>query len=131
MWRHVESNLGIAVDGAASSTTDTTSLIDTSNLWGADDEHNNKQVLIYETTDGNAPQGEKRIVSDYSGSAQDATLAAFTATITKLDKYEMLDTPWKITDLDNAIEQVLMARTQDCPQIKEDSTIFTESGVRR
>ena len=61
-------NCGIVTLGTVTSG-DTTSILDTNNLWGNDDEHNNKQVRIYYTTDGENPQGDTRIVTDYSGSA--------------------------------------------------------------
>lgn len=129
--REVGTNCGLVIVGSATSTTDTTSLIDTANLWGADDAHNQKQVRIYETTDGNAPQGENRIVSDYAGSTHDATTAAFTAAITSGDKYEMWETPIHVADINSIINQVIMKYTSRCPQIKDDRTLFTMPGEYR
>ena len=127
--RYIETNLGIGILGTVTSG-DTTSVLDTNNLWGNDDEHNNKQIRIYETTDGENPQGDTRIVTDYDGGDQDLTVATLSAAAGAGDKYELLDTPWKITEIDNAIKQVLQRMTPICPQIKDDLTIFTERDKR-
>ena len=49
--RSVGKNLGVVIDGTTTSTTDTTSIISTSDLFGGDDEHNQKSVKIYDTTE--------------------------------------------------------------------------------
>ena len=126
--RSIGRNLGILIDGAATTTTDTSSLIDTKNLLGGDDEHNQKEVLIYETTDGAAPEGESSVVSDFDGATNDATCApVFTAPITALDKYEMWKTPWRIADINDVINQIINGLTGRALQIKEIHTPFTQS----
>jgi len=126
--RSIERTIDIAIIGVATETTDATSLIDDVYLQGGDDDHNMNEVLIYETTDDAAPLNETSAVSDYTGSTHDATLSpTLTAAITKLDKYEMVKWPWRMADVNDAINRVLMSLTSRCPQIKEDSTLFTES----
>lgn len=125
--RSIGMNLGILIDGVATSTVDTSSLIDTLNLLGGDDEHNQKEVLIYDAT-GSIVAGESSIVSDFGGSSNDATCApVFTASITAGDKYEMWKTPWRIADINEAINQAIDHVTNKALQIKETHTAFTES----
>lgn len=126
--RSIGRNLGIVIDGVATSTTDTSSLLDTKNLLGADDAHNQKEVMIYETTDTAAPQGESSIVSDFVVATNDATCApVFTAAITALDKYEMWKYPWRIADINDVINQVINEITGKALQIKETHSVFSES----
>lgn len=102
--------LGIMTNGAATSNGDTASLIDTKYLRGAADEFNGREVLIYETTDGLAPQDETSIVDDFA--SNDATLApVLTAATTALDKYEMWNLPWRISDINAAIDEAIIAAT--------------------
>jgi hypothetical protein len=125
--RSIGRNLGILIDGAATSTTDTSSLIDTLNLLGGDDEHNQKEVIIYDAT-GSIVDGETSIVDDFTGSSNDATMApVFSASITALDKYEMWKTPWRIADIDDAINQAINEVSNKALQIKEIHTPFTET----
>jgi hypothetical protein len=128
--RSVGQNLGICIDGEATSTTDTTSLIDTVNLIGGDDEHNNKQVRIYDAA-GSIVDGETQSVSDYAGATHDATTGAFTDAITDGDKYEMWNTPWRINEINDVINQVIMRMTSRCPQPKRDNSVFTKSTDKR
>ena len=124
--RSIGKSLGILIDGEATSTTDTTSLIDITNLTGGDDEHNGKQVLIYDAA-GSIEDGETSSVSDYAGSTHDATVAAFSANITDGDKYEMLKSPWSFVDLNSAIKDTLSRYTKLCPQLYEYESLVTES----
>ena len=125
--RSIGRNLGIAIIGAATSTTDTSSLIDTKNLLGGDDEHNQKEAMVYDAT-GSIVDGETSIVSDFDSATNDATMApVFTATITSGDKYEMWKTPWRIDDIDDAINQAINEVTNKALQIKETHTAFTET----
>ncbi len=126
--RSIGKNLRIVIDGAATSTTDTSSLIDTKNLLGGDDEHNQKEVMIYDAA-GSIVDGESSVVSDFTGgTTRDATVSpVFSAAITTLDKYEMWKTPWRIDDINDAINQVINEITSRALLIKEDSTLFTES----
>ena len=117
--RSIGRNLGIVIVGAATSTVDKTSLIDTSNLRGGDDEHNEKQVMIYDSVGGSITDGETKIVSAYSGSNQDATTGEFSQNITTLDKYEMWNHPWLISDINDAINQAIMEMTKDCLKEKQ------------
>lgn len=104
-------NLGIVIIGEATSTVDTSSLIDTKNLLGGNDEHNQKEVIIYSAT-GSIVDGETSIVDDFVGSSNDATMApVFTASITDGDKYEMWQTPWRIADINDAINQAINEAT--------------------
>jgi len=102
--------LGILKLGEATSTTDTSSLIDTLYLQGADDEHNGKQVIIYDAA-GSIVDGEISFVSDYTGGATcDATCApVFTDLITDGDKYEIWNFPWLIDDIHKAIDEAIIA----------------------
>ena len=128
--RSVGRNLGIVIIGEATSTVDNASLIDTINLIGGDDEFNGRQVMIYDAncTTG-IVDGEESIVSDFTGGITcDATMSpVFTAAIVSGDEYEMWKTPWKIDDIDDAINQAINELTNKAHQIKEDSTLFTES----
>ena len=125
--RSIGNNLGILIDGEATSTVDTSSLIDTKNLLGGDDEHNQKEVIIYDAT-GSIVDGETSIVSDFDGGTNDATMApAFTQSITDGDKYEMWKTPWRIADINDAINQAINEVTNKALQIKEIHTPFTET----
>jgi len=125
MRRMIGRNLGVCIVGEAESTVDTSSLIDTLHLHGADDEHNNKQVRIYDAT-GSIVDGETQAVTDYDGDTSDATTGAFTESITDGDKYEMWETPWLIEDVDDAIKQAELEVSGRCLQDKETHTTFTE-----
>ena len=125
--RSIGNNLGILIDGVATSTVDTASLLDTKNLLGGEDEHNQKEVMIYDAT-GSIVDGETSIVSDFASATNDATMSpVFTASITTGDKYEMWKTPWRIADINDAINQAINEVTNKALQIKEDSTLFTET----
>jgi len=128
--RSIGRNLGVAVMGVATTSTTpaTTTLTDTRYLQGGDDEHNMNEVMVYDSVGSAIADGEKSVVSDYTGTTHIATVSpAFTAAPAALDKYEMWKYPWLIADVNDAINQVLMGMTGKCPQIKEDHTLFTES----
>lgn len=121
MRRSIGRNFGICIVGEATSTVDTSSLIDGVNLRGGDDEHNEKQVMIYDPT-GSIVAGEKSFVADYAGATWDATCApVFTASIADGDKFEMWDTPWFIGDIDDVINQAIRKVSASC--LKEKQTV--------
>lgn len=124
--RAVGINTGDVIDGTATSTVDTSSLLDTANLNGGDDEHNSKQVMIYDAT-GSIVDGETKFVTDYASSTNDATTGAFSATITTGDKYEMWDNRIRINDINNQINQEIDAVTNECLKDKVDSSITQSS----
>ena len=101
--------LGIMQVGAATSTTATTNLTDTLYLRGADDEHNGKQLLIFDPA-GSITAGAISFVSDFTGSTNNAVCApAFTAAITTGDDYELWNTPWVVSDVNKAIDEAIIA----------------------
>lgn len=118
-------NLGLIIVREASTTGDTTSLIDTYGLArGGDKEYVGRQVMI------NAPVGsivakEKSFVSAFSASSSDATLApAFTASIIGGDTYEM----WKIVtieEVNDMINQAMLKATANMLVEKETLDTFT------
>lgn len=121
-------NAGCVVIGTAKSTVDTTSLIDTYGLRGGDDEHNGKEVMIYDAT-GSIVDGEKSRVSDYAGATSDATVSpAFTANITTGDKYEMWD-DWifnGITEVNDLISQAVVRIADRVYVDKVTATTYSE-----
>jgi len=127
MRRSIGRNLGIVTIGAATADGgDTSSLIDTTNLIGGDDEHNGKQVEIYDAAGtGTIVSGEIRRVTDYAGSTSDATCSAFTANITTGDKFEMWATPWLIADINDSINQAIMAVSAECLKEKKLEETWT------
>lgn len=125
--RSVGQNLGIVKLGAATSTVDSSSLLDTKNLIGADDEFNGQEVLIYDAT-GSIVDGESSIVADFASATSDATCApVFSASITTGDKFEMWKRPWRMSDINEAINQAINEATGRVYPIKETHTAFTES----
>ncbi len=124
--RAIGRSLGIVIIGTATSTVDTTSLIDTANLRGADDERNGEQVMIYDAT-GSIVDGETKLVSDFAGATYDATTAAFSANITSGDKYEMWKIPWYLSDVNDAIDQAILKASAKCLQNKQTEATFTQS----
>jgi hypothetical protein len=127
--RSVGKNLGIVTDGVATSNGLATTLIDTINLVGGDDEFNGREVMIYDAT-GSIADGSEAVVSDFTGSTNTATVnAAFDGAdiTTALDKYEMWKTPWRIADINDAINQAINDVTSRALKIKEIHTPFTEA----
>jgi len=104
---------------------DTSSLIDTVRLQGGDDEHNGKQVMIYDAY-GSIVDGEESRVSDYTGSTSDATCSpVFTDDIVVGDKYEM----WRvftIEEINDAINQAIIKGSRYALQMKKTFDTFTE-----
>lgn len=119
--------IGVIV-GEATSTVDTTSLIDTVNLLGADDEHNGKQVIIYDAT-GSIVDGEIQRVTDFAGSSNDATTTAFTASITDGDKFEMWPYSIRISDVNDIINRAIIDASQEGLQPKQTTGNFTLSNI--
>jgi len=118
---------GMVIIGTAKSTTDTSSLIDTYGLRGGDDEHNGKEVLIYDAT-GAIVDGEKSRVTDYAGSTSDATVSpVFTAAITSGDKYEMWPDGLDIDEVNDLINEQVSLVSPACPVAKVTRETFTES----
>ena len=125
--RSIGKNLGIVIDGVATSTVDTSSLFDTKNLLGGDDEHNQKEVIIYEVT-GSIATGETSIVDDFDSATHDATMSpVFSATITTGDKYEMWKTPWRIADINDAINQAIIEITSRALIDRQTDSNFSRS----
>jgi len=112
--RSIGKIMDIVTVGVVTSTEDSSSLIDTKYLRGGDDEHNEKQVMIYDAA-GSIADGEISFVSDYAGSTSDATCApVFSAAITALDKYEMWKVPLLIDDINDLINQAINEISRDC-----------------
>ena len=125
--RSIARSLGIMQTGEATSTTDTSSLIDTLYLRGANDEHNGKQVLIYAPV-GSIVAGEASFVSDFDGATYDATCApVFTASIADGDDYELWKIPWLYQDVNDIIDQAILKASARCLQNKQTETTFTLS----
>ncbi len=129
MRQSIGRNLGIVLIGAITSGgADTTSVIDTTNLRGGDDEHNDKQILIFDPA-GSIVAGEIRRVTDYASATQDLTTTAFSATTTANDDYELWETPWLISDVNDSINQAIMAATDDSLQVKETEANYTDTDI--
>jgi len=126
--RSIGKNLGILIDGVVTSTEDKDTLIDTLNLTGGDDEYNERQVIIYDAT-GSIVDGETGVVSDFASATYEATLSAnLSANITTGDKYEMWKTPWRIADINDAINQAIIEITNRALISRVTDSNFTLSG---
>ncbi len=124
--RSIGRNLGIIIDGVATAAdAGKTLLTDTKNLLGGADEHNQKEVLIYDAT-GSIVDGESSIVSDFASNVA-TCVPIFSAAIAVGDKFEMWKTPWRIDDINDAINQAINEVSNKALKIKEDSSLFTES----
>jgi len=118
--------IGAVIISEVTTTGDTASLIDTLGLRGGDDEHNGKEVIIYDAT-GSIVDGETSRVTDYTGTGSDATVApVFTANVTDGDKYEMWEDWLSIDELDDLINQEIIRVSPTCPIVNVDTTVFTE-----
>jgi len=127
--RLIGPSLGMMQVGEATSTVDTSSLIDTLNLKGRDDEHNGKEVVIFSPA-GSIVAGEKSRVADYAGATSDATCApVFTASITDGDGYELWKTPWLSSDVNKAIDEAILKASARCLQYKLTEEIFTKAST--
>ncbi len=127
--RSIGLNLGVCQLCVVTTAGTSAQLIDAIRLQGGDDEHNEKQVRIYDAAgSGTIVSGEDSVVSDYAGSTHLATMSpVFSAATTVGDKFEMWKTPWLIEDIDDAINQAISEVTGRCLQIKEIHSPFTES----
>lgn len=124
--RSIGKNLGILIDGAATAAdAGKTLLTDTKNLLGGDDEHNQKEVMIYDAT-GSIADGESSVVSDFASNVA-TCVPVFSAAIAIGDKYEMWKTPWRIDDINDAINQAINDISNKALKIKQDDSLFTES----
>lgn len=129
MRRLIGMSLGICIDGAATSNGTATTLIDTKNLLGADDQHNGKEVMIYDAT-GSIADGSISVVSDFASSTNTATVnAAFDGSdiTTAADKFEMWKTPWRIADINKAIDLAMIDAAKYAVVSKVTNSSFTES----
>ena len=127
--RLIAPSLGMMQTGEATSTVDTSSLIDTLNLKGRDDEHNGKEVVIFSPA-GSIVAGEKSRVADYAGATFDATCApVFTASIADGDGYELWKTPWLSVDVNKAIDEAILKASARCLQYKQTESIFTKANT--
>jgi len=116
MRRSIGNNLGILIDGVATAAdAGKTLLTDTKNLLGGADEHNQKEVLIYDAT-GPIVDGETSIVSDFASNIA-TCVPIFSAAIAIGDKFEMWKTPWRIADINDAINQAINEVTNRALQI--------------
>ena len=123
--------LGIMMTGWATTDTDTSSLIDTDYLHGADDEHNGKQVVIYEAACSTGIEdGETSFVSNFDSATSDATCSpVFSDVIHDGALYELWDTPWRITDIHDAINEAILKASAMCLQKKQTEDTFTKSST--
>lgn len=107
MRRQVGRNINAVVIGTNKTTGNTVTLIDTYGLRGGDDEHNGKEIIIYDAA-GSIVDGEKSRVSNYAGSTSTLTVSpAFSANITALDKYELWDDWLDVVTVDGFINQAI------------------------
>jgi len=102
----------------------TTTIVDTTNgPMYADDWWNNAWANIITTTDGLAPQGETRHVSDFAGSSGTWTVsAAFTATVGAGDTVRFWSGPPKAEAL-KAIEDALIDAFPAFYQVRLDTSL--------
>ena len=113
------------IDGEVTSTEDKDTLIDTLNLTGGDDEYNEREVIIYDAT-GDIVDGETGVVSDFAAATYEATLSAnLSANITDGDKYELWKTPWKVADINDAINQAIIEVTGRALVDRQTDSNFT------
>ncbi len=118
-------HLGDVIIGVATSTGDTSSLIDAIRLAKfGDDEINGRQVIIYDAT-GSIVDGEQSWVSDFG--TNDATCApVFTANITAGDKYEIWNA-FTVEEINAEINNAIIRVTRGCLQPKVIATAFTSA----
>ena len=126
--RSIGKNLGIVTDGAATAAdAGKTLLTDTKNLLGGNDEHNQKEVMIYDAT-GSIVDGETSIVSDFASNVA-TCVPIFSAAIAIGDKYEMWKTPWRIADINDAINQAIMDVTPFALASRVTTDNFTQAST--
>jgi hypothetical protein len=124
--RAIGRSLGILETGEATSTVDSTSLRDS--VWFArfaDGEINGDEILIYDPT-GSIVAGEYQFITDFADADDDATLPAFSDSITDGDKYEHIKQPWTHLDIEDAINQAILKASARCMQHKQTEDTFTK-----
>lgn len=115
-----------AIWGTATADGDTSSLLDTVWLKGADDEHNGKFVQFNSGT--NVAAGEQSWVSDFSTATGDATLSPVVSGIIKAaDTYEMWPRPWTVDDINDVIDRAIIDVSRKALQIKQTDSQWTEA----
>lgn len=124
--RSIGKNLGILIDGTATFGGSATLLSDTKNLVGAVDEYNGREIMIYDAT-GSIVDGETSMVTDFDGASTATCLPVFSAVTTLGDQYELWKSPWRIADINDAINQAINEVSNRALKIKETHTTFTES----
>jgi len=118
--------LGLLIAGAATSTVDSASLLDTYGLAkGGDGEYNGRQVVIITPT-GSIVAGEKSWVASFASATSDATVApVFSSSITTADTYEMwLGVTYE--EVNAAIDLAIMKATNEGLQISQVNNVWTE-----
>lgn len=123
MRERIGYNLGALIVSEVSCTIDSASLWDIYGLAkGGNDEYNGRQVVIFDAS-CSTMDGEKSFVSDFDATEKDATMSpAFSAALTDGDKYEMWSPPYTYEQVNNHINQAIIAATDDILRDKVDST---------
>jgi len=119
---------------ATSSSTATTTLADATNRNEKDDYFNNlpqAEIYIYETTDGAAPIGERRDISDFANTGGIITVSdAFSALITSGDKYS-IHTDYPRADIVSAINSAVDDAAQLSLVEASDTSLVLVAGVNQ
>ena len=76
--------------------------------------YNGRVALVTETTDGNPPVGQGRVVTSFASGTGDLTTNAFSASLTTADEITLLPRGLGVTDMDEAIDDV--TRTLHLPR---------------
>lgn len=111
--------VGQATGGSTTTVVDSTLSLDTDVKAGG-------SILIFETTDGLAPQGEIQRVA--SNTANTYTTGAFTATVASGDKYAYIAKDFNVYEL---LQAVNMAVRYKCPPIPVEDTSITTALSQR
>lgn len=117
---------GAGIVSTATSTVDTTSLIDVAGLPSdGDDEYNGSNVIMISGTAGNI--GAIRWVSDFTGSTKDCTIGnAFDSSIASGDGYELWLPPYTVLEVNSEIGLAELEVYAKSFVDKFDTTVFTE-----
>ncbi len=123
-------NTGMARVGTVSTTGDTASLIDTLGLApSGDDEFNNWNGMMTTGTATNI--GDKFNVTDFDGTAKDATISpAVSNAITAADGYILWHPPITVNEVNDLIRQAESAAIKSVFIDKNDTTVFTQKNVQ-
>jgi hypothetical protein len=123
-------NTGQAKVGTVSTTGDMTSLIDTLGLApSGDDEFNNWSGMMTTGTATNI--GDKFNVTDFDGTAKDATISpAVSNNITAADGYILWHPPITTNEVNDLIRQAESAAIKSVFIDKNDTTVFTQKNVQ-